>query len=113
MPINKITYDHTHQLQFSTEKIAAATKEITSNPNFQSALAAAISSIVARGGGVSESMGSHLGAASPANLLNRTSTAVSSISQQAGNLKFEYLSRPVPSSKGPLAGSTEKGEYRK
>ncbi|KAL8111946.1 hypothetical protein AgCh_019593 [Apium graveolens] len=75
--------------QFSTEKIAAATKEITSNPRFQTALAAAISSIVGRGGGVAESMESHLGAASAASLMNRASTVVSSISQQAEK-KDEY-----------------------
>lgn len=53
------------QTQFSTEKIAAATKEITTNPSFQTALAAAISSIVGRGtGGIAENMESHLGASS-------------------------------------------------
>lgn len=103
---NKNTND-----RFSTEKIAAATKEITSNPSFQNALAAAISSIVGRGGGVAESMEAHLGTASAASLMNRASTAVSSISQQAENLKFELS--PFVSSEGSLAGSTKKGEHKK
>ncbi|KAK1376502.1 WRKY domain-containing protein [Heracleum sosnowskyi] len=109
---NKNTYDPTHQPHFSTEKIAAATKEITSNPSFQNALAAAISSIVGRGGGVAESKESHLGAASASNLMNGASTAVSSISRQAENLKFE-LSPLASSSEGPLDGFTKKGEYKK
>lgn len=100
---NKNTFDQT---QFSTEKIAAATKEITSNPSFRTALAAAISSIVGRGGGIAENMESHLGAASGASLMNRTPTLlVSSISQQAENLKSELS--PVASTKGHLAGSTD------
>ncbi|WOG88819.1 hypothetical protein DCAR_0208054 [Daucus carota subsp. sativus] len=111
---NKNTSDQTqHQPQFSTEKIAAATKEITSNPSFQSALAAAISSIVGRGtGGFAGSMESHSGAASASSLLNAISTAESSISEQGEkNLRFELS--PLASSKGPLAGFTHQGEHNK
>lgn len=88
---HKDTRVQTHQQQFSMEKIADATKEITSNPSFRSALAAAISSIVGKkGGGIAENMESALSVAFPASYLNRTSTVVPSIFSQAGNLKFDF-----------------------
>ncbi|KAF1002400.1 hypothetical protein AG4045_003981 [Apium graveolens] len=103
----KDTRAQTHQLQFSMEKIADATKEITSNPSFQSALAAAISSIVGKkGNGIAENMGSPLNVGFPTNYLNKTPTVVQSTYPQVGNLKFDFP--PFASTTGPsVAGSAE------
>lgn len=107
---DKNTCVQTHQHpKLLMDNIADATKEITSNPSFQSALAAAISSIVGKSGG---SIGSPLEVGYATNYLNRTSTAVPSIFPQARNLKFDIP--PFVSSKEPfVAGSSEKGDLRK
>lgn len=102
MPTNN-SYDqlHPHEQCF-TEKIAAATKEITANPSFQSALAAAITSIVGkRATGVVENSSQNVtgynGVGCATSYLNRS--VVPSNSQQ-GNLTFSFP--PFSSNKGPF-----------